>query len=128
MRLFSLATASRGRLLPVKVKAPARVHAWATLGEDGYVRVALINLNLSGNVTVSLTVPGRSGLASLLRLRAPSLRSRYGLSLGGVTWDGSTDGNPLGMPESEQVAYNSGSYMVTLPALDAVIVTLAPGP
>jgi hypothetical protein len=128
MRLFSLATASRGRLLPVKIKVPSKVHAWATLGEDGYVRVALINLNLSGNVNVSLRVPGRSESASLLRLSAPSLRSRYGLSLGGFTWDGSTDGNPLGMPVSEQVAYNSGSYSVPMHALDAVIVTLAPEP
>ena len=128
MRFFSLATAQHGRLLPVAVKTPVRVHAWATLGDDGAVRVALINLDLTRDTVISLGVPGRSEAATLVRLRAPALNSRNGLTLGGLTWDGSVDGQPLGTAVSEPVMYDKGAYKVTLPALEAVVVTVAPVP
>jgi hypothetical protein len=126
MRFFSLATAKHGRLLPVKVKTPANVHAWATLGDDGAVRVALINLNQKLDVTISLRLPGMSETASVVRMQAPSLTSRDGLTLGGLTWDGSVDGRPLGNEVAEQVIYDKGSYSVLLPALQAVILTAGP--
>jgi hypothetical protein len=126
MRFFSLATASHGRLLPLSIKTPARVHAWATLGEDGAVRVALINLNRKTDKVVYLYIPGWSESASLVRLQAPSLTAKTGLTLGGLTWDGSTDGHPLGIASSEPVAYEAGSYKVSLPALEAVVVKVSP--
>ena len=126
MRFFSLATAKHGRLLPVSVKTPVRVHAWATLGEDGAVRVALINLDKARDTVISLSVPGRSEAATLVRMKAPSLKARDGLTLGGQTWDGSIDGLPLGTAVSESVVYDNGDYKVPLPALEAVVVTLAP--
>jgi hypothetical protein len=126
MRFFSLATAQHGRLLPVVVKTPVRVHAWATLGDDGAVRVAMINLDKARDAAISLRAPGRSEAATLVRLRAPALNSRDGLTLGGQTWDGSVDGQPLGTATSEPVTYDTGAYKVPLPALEAVVVTLAP--
>jgi hypothetical protein len=126
MRFFSLATAKHGRLLPIVVKTPVRVHAWATLGEDGIVRVALINLDQTCDTVISLGVPGRSEAATLVRMKAPSLKARDGLTLGGQTWDGSIDGLPLGTAESEPVAYDNGAYKVPLPALEAVVVSLTP--
>src|SRR5262249_47263821 len=48
LRLFSLATASHGRFLPVKVTTRARVHAFATLGQDGVTRVLLLGLSATG--------------------------------------------------------------------------------
>jgi hypothetical protein len=128
MRFFSLATASHGRLLPVVVKTPVRVHAWATLGDDGAVRVALINLDKARDTVISLGVPGRSEAATLVRMKAPSLKARDGLTLGGQTWDGSIDGLPLGTAVSEPVVYDNGDYKVPLPALEAVVVTLTPAP
>ena len=128
MRFFSLATARHGRLLPVVVATPAHVHAWATLGEDGAVRVALINLDLARGGVISLRLLGRSGVATLVRLCAPALDARDGLTLGGQTWDGSVDGRPLGTAVSEPVAYDTGAYRVPLPALEAVVVTVAPAP
>ncbi len=126
MRFFSMATAVHGRLLPVKVKSLTRVHAWAMLGEDGAVRVALINLNRRLDTAISLNIPGRSEPASLVRMRAPSLTTKTGITLGGLTWDGSTDGRPLGTSSSEPVAYEAGSYKVSLKALEAVVVTIPP--
>jgi Glycosyl hydrolase family 79 C-terminal beta domain len=90
--------------------------------------VALINLNQNRDVVVSLRVPGRSEAATLVRLRAPALNSRNGLTLGGLTWDGSVDGQSLGTATSEPVTYDTGSYRVNLPALEAVVVTVAPAP
>jgi hypothetical protein len=128
MKFFSLATAQHGRLLPVTVKSPVRVHSWATLGDDDAVRVALINMDKTHDTVISLRVPGRSEAATLVRLRAPALDSRDGLTLGGQTWDGSADGQPLGTAVSEPVVYDKGAYKVSLPALEAVVVTLVPAP
>jgi hypothetical protein len=126
MQFFSLATASHGRLLPVIMKMPPKVHAWATLGDDGAVRVALINLNTKRDAAISLNVPGRSETATLVRMRAPTLNSKNGITLGGLTWDGSVDGHPFGNTIAESLEYENGSFKVSLPALEAVVVTLAP--
>jgi hypothetical protein len=126
MRFFSLATAKHGRLLPVTVTTPAHVHAWATLGDDGAVRVAMINLDRTCGGIISLSMPGRSEAATLMRLRAPALNAKSGLTLGGQTWDGSVDGQPLGAATSEPVVYDKGAYKVSLPSLEAVVITVPP--
>jgi hypothetical protein len=125
MRLFSLGTAKKGRLLPVTVKGSARVEAWATLGSDNAARVVLINEDLTGNDSVKLQVPGRTGAASLVRLTASAIDAKKGLSLGTQTWDGSTDGAPMGTLTSEPLTNDgSGNFVVPLPALHAVVVTV----
>jgi hypothetical protein len=125
MRVFSLATAQEGRLLPVTATGSARVRSWATLGSDGAVRVVLVNEDPSGNDSVKLQVPGKTGAASLVRLSAASLDATCGLSLGMQTWDGSLDGKPVGSLATEALANDgSGAFVVPLPALEAVVVTV----
>jgi hypothetical protein len=125
MRLFSLGTAQKGRLVPVTVTGSARVKAWATLGSDNAVRVVLINEDLTGNDSVKLQVPARSGAASLIRLVASGIGAKTGVSLGMQTWDGSTDGAPVGALTSEALANDgAGNFVVPLPALHAVVVTV----
>jgi hypothetical protein len=125
MRVFSLGTAQQGRLVPVTATGSARVRAWATLGSDGAVRVVLVNEDLTGNDSVALQVPGKTGAASLVRLSAAGLDATCGLSLGMQTWDGSLDGKPVGSLATEPLANDgSGGFTVPLPALEAVVVTL----
>jgi hypothetical protein len=125
MRFFSLATAQQGKLLPVQLATAGRVRAWATLGDDGVVRVALINEDMTNKETIGVRVAGRSGNATLLRLRAPAIDAKTGLTLGGQTWDGSTDGLPLGALTPEAVSRNGDAYVVPLPALEAVVVSIS---
>jgi hypothetical protein len=124
MRFFSLATAQGGQRLPVEINLTRRVRAWATLGQDGAVRVALVNEELEGDDTVRLRVSGRSAAATLVRLRAPALDARTGLTLGGQTWDGSVDGLPLGDLVTEPAPFEGDAYVISLPALQAVVVTV----
>ena len=124
LRLASMAMAQGGKLLPVSVKASAAVHAFATLGSDGAVRVLLVNLDPSNGGTVSLDVSGAKS-ASLIRMHAPMLSAKTGITLGGQTWDGSADGNPIGTSKPEgPLAIQGETISVPLPALDAVVVTV----
>jgi hypothetical protein len=121
LRLVSLATAARGRLLPVTAGDP-EVHAFATLGEDGAARVLVIN---RGDARDVLLTAGRTA-ATLVRLHAASLAATSGLTLGGQTWDGTTDGSPIGALAPETVARQGDGWLVSLAAHDAVVVTLSP--
>ncbi|NLH50328.1 MAG: hypothetical protein GX444_17240 [Myxococcales bacterium] len=126
MRLFSLATAANGRLLPAVSSLSKRVRVWATLGDDGAVRVLLLNEELTGDSLVKVRVKGRPAAAKLIRLRAPAIDAQTGLTLGGQTWDGSSDGLPLGDPEYETPPRKGDTYYISLPALQAVVVTVPP--
>jgi hypothetical protein len=122
LRLFSLATASHGRLLPVKVTGSARVHAFATAGQDGVTRVLLLALSAAAPDRVRLRLAG-ANTATLLRLRGPSLDATSGLSLGGQTWDDTVDGKPLGAAASESLQRDGDAWEVPLAGYEAVLVS-----
>jgi hypothetical protein len=122
LRLVALATASAGRVLPVEVDAGAPVRAFATLGDDAATRVLLLRVGADGPARVRLEAPGTA--ATLVRLTAPSLDARGGLSLGGMTWDGSPDGGPVGEPAPETLRREGDAWVVDLPAYDAAVVTM----
>jgi hypothetical protein len=64
--------------------------------------------------------------ATLVRMHAPSLTSSTGITLAGQTWQGSTDGKPVGQLATEMVPSDGTTFSVMLPALDAVVVTILP--
>jgi hypothetical protein len=123
MLFFSRATAAGGRLLPVQVTSGARVRAWATLGTDGAVRVALLNEDLAAGGQVSIKLASPRGAAQLLRLSGPALGATTGIRLGGLSFDGTTDGKPTSAPSSETVALDAtGGYQVTLPVTSGAVL------
>jgi hypothetical protein len=127
MRLASMATAARGRLLPVTIAGPAPLRAFATLGDDGAVRVLVMNLTAATVRDVRLEDPGpRDGTATLVRLRAATLGATSGVTLGGVTWDGSLDGSPSGAVVSEALRRRETGWVAQLAPYEAVVVTLPP--
>jgi hypothetical protein len=124
MRFFSLAVpAGAAPVTATVTPSTPNLHAWASVGPDGKTRVALLSLSASTGGTVALQVPSASG-ATLTRLHAPAVDAKSGLALGGQTWDGSTDGTPQGTAVTETVTFVQGIATVTLPALDAVVLTL----
>ncbi len=123
LRLASLATARHGRVLGVTISTAGRVRGFATLGDDGAARVLLLREDATSGV-VRLSASG-SG-ASLVRLRAPSLGATQGLTLGGATYDGTTDGTLVGAMQPEDVARDGDAWLVQLGAYDAAVVTVTP--
>ena len=124
LRLISIATASHGRIVAAQADVTSRVEAWATLGSDGAVRVALANLDATGDASVRLIVKGRAGAATLTRLEGPSLDAKTGIVLGGQTWDGTTDGHPAGSAQVEVLVRDGDAWVVPLPSLHAAVVTV----
>jgi hypothetical protein len=131
LRLVSLATAAHGRLLPATVTQPANaadvIHAFATLGDDGAVRILALRVRDAGSDSVSLTIAAMAGTkATLVRLHGASLDAQNGLTLGGATWDGSQDGAAIGTLREEPLTRDGAGWRFTLPAYDAVVVTVSP--
>jgi hypothetical protein len=128
MRLASMATAARGRLLPVTVAGATPLRAFATLGADGAVRVLVMN---TAGVTVrGVNVSGplaRDGTATLVRLHADTLGATSGVTLGGATWDGSVDGSPSGAVVRETLRRHENGWLTQLAPYEAVVVTLPGG-
>jgi hypothetical protein len=123
LRLVSLLTAAHGRLAPVSVSpSTARIHGFATIGDDGATRVLLLDLGGSG-ATLALSA-GASTRAELTRLSAPAVDASTGLVLGGLTWDGSQDGHARGAPQTQALVRQDATWLVPLGAYDAALVEL----
>jgi hypothetical protein len=107
MRLFSIAVPAGAALVATTVSPPLdRLHAWATIGQDGQTRVALLNLDPGHGGAVTLQVAGASAAAAI-RLHAPAIDARDGITL-----------------NSETAAVRQDTTTISLPPLDAVVVTL----
>lgn len=126
MLLFAQAASNKARLLPVKVQSAGNTKIWATIDNQNVVRVLAINkdLNASGNATIQLSSPRLTG--SLVRLTAPNASATNGITLGGQTFDGTTDGNLIGNTTSTVVKPNDGIYTFSLPAASAALLTINP--
>jgi hypothetical protein len=124
MLLFAEAAPAQTSLLPLELKTDANFKAWATLNEKtGELKIVLINKeqNLLGKVRLS--VPGYTA-AKVKRLMAPSFRSQAGITYGGQTFDGSTDGKPVGKPETEIIKSTNNAFEVPVGPATAILITL----
>jgi len=126
MLLFAQATANNSQLLPVssQTASNANVKVWATIDNQNVVRVVAINkdLNASGNAEIKLSSPRSAG--SLVRLTASSASATTGVTLGGQTFDGTTDGRPIGKSTSTNVEPKNGIYTFSLPPASAALLTI----
>jgi hypothetical protein len=123
--LFQQATANGAKLLPVTVTTQANLKVWATLDNRGVVRVTLINKDKTAQGDVTISLPG-FGSAQTIRLSAANYQATHGVTIGGQTFDGSTDGNILGTLSEETVTPAGGVYSVTLPPTSAALLTIQP--
>ena len=123
--LFQQATANGARLLPVTVTTQANLKVWATLDNKGVVRVTLINKDKTAQGDVTISLPG-FGSAQTIRLSAANYQATHGVTIGGQTFDGSTDGNILGTLSEETVTPSGGVYSVTVPPTSAALLTIQP--
>jgi hypothetical protein len=123
LRLASLATAHHGRVVPVSIATAGRVRGFATLGDDGATRLLLIREDTSSG---ALRVRVGGSRASLVRMHAPSLDAPRGITLGGATYDATTDGSLVGSVRAEDVSRDGDAWPVSIGAYEAVVVTIVP--
>jgi len=124
VQMLAAATASHGALLPVTLSTSANIKVWALQGEDGLVRVVVLNKTQSTSGSVSVTLPGYS-TGEVVRLLAPSYLSTSGVTLGGQTYDGTTDGTIRGTAVTTAVAGSNGTFVLNMPAASAALITLS---
>jgi hypothetical protein len=122
---FQQATAHSSRLLPVTLSTQANLKIWATIDSTGAVRIVLINKDLSAAGTVAITLTGY-GNATVTRMVAASYQSTSGITIGGQTFDGSTDGTAQGTAYGEIVAPQNGIYTVAIGPASAALLTVSP--
>jgi hypothetical protein len=124
-RMFQEATQNGAKLLPVSTTTSVNVSIWATIDGDGIVRVVVLNKDETNSGTVNITLAGY-GSASIKTLSAPSVTATTGVTYGGQTFDGSTDGTIQGTLSTTTLTPTSGVYTFTIAATSAALLTVAP--
>lgn len=125
MLVFAEAVANEAQFVPVELSADtgkSRVKLWATLDRKGVLRVVVINKDRENVADMTLHVAGSQ--AALTRLEAPSLNVTKGIIYAGQTYDGSTDGNPLGTRKEEPVAISGGTLRIQVGPASAALLTI----
>jgi hypothetical protein len=123
--MFAQTAQNKAQLLPVLLTTQANIKAWATIDGTQTIRLLLLNKdeNASGAISVSLTGYGQ---ATVARLMAPAYSSTTGVTLGGQTFDGSTDGTAQGTAYSEIAQPVNGVYTLAMPAVSGALLTIQP--
>ena len=122
--MFAQAAPPGSRLLAVNSTAAGRVSAWAALAPDRRLSVVLINKGLRAARTVGVKPPGgTSGTPTLEWMRAPSIRSRSGVTIGGRTFGPQTFTGSLPTPTTSPLPAAGGEYRLKLPPASAAVLT-----
>jgi hypothetical protein len=120
--MFAQAVPPGSRLMATTATNAQGITVWATQGPRGRTRVVLINESVDRR-TIALSSAG-DRTATLERLRAPSLTSTAGVTLGGQSFGaGTTTGRLAGHSSIAQLTASHGRYVFTLPAESAVLAT-----
>ena len=117
MLLFHAATP--GRFVPVELHTQANVAAFGVLAGDGELHLVLINKDGKKPFEVRIAGLGSYQHASVLRLTAPGLSARSGITFAGhsVSLNGNWSPGP-----AQQVARQGEDFGLQLPAASAALV------
>jgi Glycosyl hydrolase family 79 C-terminal beta domain len=99
---------------------------WSTRGPDGTLRTVLVNASPTRTRSVSLNVPaGTTGTATVIRLRAASVRAQRGVTWGGHGYGTANATGQLPPPETQSLTPHAGTYTLSVPHGSAALVTFA---
>ena len=114
--------------LPVAITQTAgNVKVWATLDTQGTVRVVVLEKDLDGpaqSKTISLNLGNYAKPGSVTTLTAPNLSATSGITIGGQTFDGTSDGKLTGPAVSTPVVPVNGVYTMTVSDGTAAMLTV----
>jgi hypothetical protein len=129
--LFAQAAPPGAAALKIVQQSTGQIRCWATMGSDRTTRVVLINDSLTQSNSVLVRVPTPGAPAELERLLAPSAYATSGITIGGQSF-GPTGGltGPTSTSTLQPSSSTGGiaSYVVTVPAASAAMLTIAPQP
>ena len=113
--------AAQGWVVPVECQTTANFTAHAVLGEDGKLRVMLINKDLRNPVMASIASGSPRTKGDVIRLTAPSVTATQGVTLAGsaVAKDGTWTRQPGATVERVHGKFNG-----SLPAASAALLTI----
>ena len=136
---FHLSVPDGAQLVPMAVQSPGNVKVWATKDSTGTLRVVVINKDTtwSDNVRISLSGYGSAtvlvmkcanGYSGTLQFPNSSATvGTTGITVGGQTWDGSTDGNIQGTQSTTTLSISSdGAYYMKPDPGTATLLTFTP--
>jgi hypothetical protein len=131
MMMFAQAAPAGSHLLRLGTATPPGVKVWATRASDGVVHVVVINKRLAKSQSLRLRIAGARGPAEVDQLRAPSVHSTGGVTIGGQTFGAETStgvlAGPVGRAGHDTVAASGGGYPITVPAASATMLTIPAG-
>jgi Glycosyl hydrolase family 79 C-terminal beta domain len=121
--LYMATRMGTGRFLPVTVSSDRNVTAYAVRGNDGHLRIAVIEKDdtTGAPVPVSIAVTGASGTASVLHLTGSALATADGVAVQGATVD---PNGRLRPGRADHVRVSHGTINLDVAAGSAVIITL----
>jgi hypothetical protein len=127
MIMFAQAAPPGSHIVRLRADLPADEQAWATRDASATTRVVLINKSGSAATDTALRVPGAAGAATVEALRARSLASTEGVTLGGQTFGRATTSGELADAEQQTTVLPvDGRYRVRLPAASVELLTFHP--
>jgi hypothetical protein len=125
MLMFAQAAPAGSRLLRLSSAPPAGVKVWATRTASGVIHVVVINKNLAKAETMQLRIAGAKATAAEELLRAPSIHSTDGVTIGGQSFGSpSTTGVLAGPAPHDTVSASGGGYTVQVPPASAAMLTI----
>jgi hypothetical protein len=128
MMMFAQAAPAGSHLLTVGTATPPGVKVWATRASDGAIHVVVINKRLAKSQFLRLRVAGARGPAEVEQLRAPSVHSTGGVTIGGQTFGAVTStGVLVGPAAHDTVRSSGGGYPLTVPPASATMLTIPAG-
>jgi len=127
MLMFAQAVGPGSQLLNGSGSAGTGVDVFALRTPRQPLRVVLINYRTSGARTIAVRVPVKAATVTLEWLRAPSVTSTTGVTIGGQSFGAETSTGTLpAAPTQQPVSPTHGHYAVTVPAASAAILTIRP--
>lgn len=120
--MLAFALAGRGRLIAVESDTSGiNFKAYAVSGEDGRLRVTLINKDDGQGAEVALESPRHFTSGEVLRLTAPAMDSKDHVTLGRSEVSSKGEWSPRG---HESLQSNGRAYKVQVPPGSALIIEL----
>ncbi len=119
--MLAFAEACHGERVAVSYDAGAvNLTAYATVDADGTTALVIVNKDEGADAEIRIAAKSEAGSARVMRLSAPSLDSKSGVTLGGAAVE--QDGQWRGRFETVRVIH--GICRVRVPAVSAAIVKL----
>jgi hypothetical protein len=122
MLTFAQVAGRGAKLLPVTPITDSNVSIWATVDNTSTAHLIVINKDEAATGNVVINLPGYT-TGTVRYLSAPSYSSTNGVTLGGQTFDGSTDGTIQGPLVTTTITAQDGVFTLSnMPVTTAAII------